>query len=65
MIALRLIGGLVVLVDESTGEERWQMQAHFGHRSITVVAMSPNGRFVASVGSSRVDWKLWEAANWG
>ena len=39
-----------MLVDEATGKERWAVQAHGGENVFTQVAMSPSGRFVASVG---------------
>ena len=52
-----------MLVDEATGEERWAVQAHAGTNSSTVVAMSPSGRFVASMGMVEENWKLWEATS--
>ena len=47
--------------DEATGEVKWSVQAH-SLRSDAYVAMSPNGRFVASVGFRDDDWKIWDAA---
>ena len=62
MLALGLDAGRVMLVDEATGEEKWTVQAHeLGSR--TMVAMSPNGRFVLSVGGIEENWKLREAAD--
>jgi len=74
MLALGLDNGRVMLVDEATGEEKWAVQAH-SLSSEVEVAMSPNGRFVASVGSGRSGtqrarssrhddvWKIWDAAS--
>ena len=39
------------------------MQAHAGEDSRTSVAMSPSGRFVASVSTAEENWKLWDAAS--
>jgi len=73
MLALGLYFGRVMLVDEATGEEKWTVQAHAGEHFMTnvamsqlrydCVAMSPNGRFVVSVGGFVENWKLWEAAD--
>jgi hypothetical protein len=63
MLALGVVGGRVILVDAATGEERWALQAHAGEYSSTQVAMSPSGRFVASVGFSEENWKLWDASS--
>ena len=56
----------MLLVDEATGEERWAVQAHAGAIGSvmlpTQVAMSPSGRFVASVGGEE-NWMLWDAAH--
>ena len=60
MLALGGDGGRVMLVDEENGKERWAVQAHSGW--ITHVAMSPDGRFVASVDHFDEFWKLWDAA---
>jgi len=56
-----------MLVDESTGEVKWDVQAHpyvsaprYGH---TKIAMTPDGRRVASVGFNDEQWRLWEAAS--
>jgi WD40 repeat protein len=66
MLALGILGGRVMLVDEATGEERWAVQAHVGtvgpENVCTEVAMSPNGRFVASVSGEHENWMLWDAA---
>ena len=47
-----------MLVDEATGEEKWRVQAHDG---AVCVAMTPDGRFVASMGSGDGHWRLWDA----
>ena len=47
MLALGFQEGRVMLVNGVTGEVRWSMQDHAGGAK---VAMSPSGRFVASVG---------------
>ena len=65
MLAVGLSGGRVILVDEATGEVRWEVQAHPGQfaeaYSTACVAISPNsGRFVASVGSKEENWKMWD-----
>ena len=62
MLALGLDSGRVMLVDEATGEVQWAVQAHPLNSDVQV-AMSPNGRFVASVGSDDDDWKIWDAAS--
>ena len=66
MLALGIFGGRVLLVDEATGEERWAVQAHAGAIGAvmlpTQVAMSPSGRFVASVGGEE-NWMLLDAAH--
>ena len=67
MLALGARLGWVTLVDESTGEERWAVQAHAGQHAgslitdSTSVAMSPSGRLVASVGSKDENWMLSDA----
>jgi len=63
MLTLGLRGGRVMLVDEATGEVKWAVQAHAGENSRTKVAMSPSGRFVASVSTAEENWKLWDAAS--
>ena len=53
-----------MLVDASTGEKQWGVQAHPTLSGRTKVAMSPgNGRFVASVGIRDASFKLWDAAD--
>ena len=52
-----------MLVDEATGQERWAVQAHAGESCYTIVAMSPSGRFVVSMGDDDEIWKLWDAAD--
>ena len=65
MLALGLADGRVMLVDEATGEVKWDVQAHPGTGGgRAYVSMSPdNGRFVASVGMDEKHWKLWDAAS--
>jgi len=62
MLALGLTSGRVMVVDEATGEVKWAVQAHSLNARVQV-AMSPNGRFVASVGFPDVDCKIWDAAS--
>jgi len=59
------VGRRVKLVDVATGEVKWEVEAHSDqfNSSHTHVAISPNGRFVASVGRCDPHWKLWDAAN--
>ena len=69
MLALGTRLGRVHLVDESTGEERWAVHAHAGPsatcalQDCTCVAISPSGRFVASVGSKDENWMLSDSAS--
>jgi len=64
MLALGVVGGRVMLVDEATGEVKWEVQAHPGGEILqTQVAMSKDGRFVASVGGNDEHWKLWDVAS--
>ena len=53
----------MIMVQEATGEVRWTVQAHAGQGSSTSVAMSPDKKLVASVGSAEANWKLWDAAS--
>ena len=62
-MALGLESGRVMLVDEATGEVKWAVEAHIQQSSSTQVAMSLDGRFVASVGLYDPHWKLWDAAS--
>ena len=63
--------GRVMLVDEATGQVKWAVQAHIpvflpfeqGEPCSTLVARSPSGRFVASVGNVEENLKLWDAAS--
>ena len=52
-----------MLVDETTGEVKWAVQDDAGEGSFSLVVISPNGRFVASVGEYGEYWTLWEAAS--
>ena len=63
MLALGLEYGQVMLVDETTGEEKWAVEALSGTDPPSGVAMSPDGRFVASVGLHPGHWTLWDAAS--
>ena len=62
MLALGLGGGTVMLVDEATGEVKWEVKAHSqsGHHVGPQVAMSPDGMFVASGGFRDEHWRLWK-----
>ena len=62
MLALGLDGGRVTLVDETTGEVRWRVQAD-SREYECAVAMLPEGRFVASVGWGDEHWTLWDASS--
>ena len=62
MLALGLRGGRVMLVDEATGEVKWTVQAHIGDYSRAQVAMSPDGKFVASVASNDANWTFLDSA---
>jgi len=63
MLALGVDGGRVMLVDEATGEVKWAVQAHAGGNWRASVAMSSDGRLLASVGLDDEHWKLWDAAS--
>ena len=62
MLALGLEGGSVMMVDEETGQVKWEVESHSNVSSLRA-AMSPGGRFVASLGSRDTDWALLDAAN--
>ena len=49
-----------MLVDETTGEVKWDLQDP-GEMDATA-AMSPDGSLVASVGNNDPQWKLWDAS---
>ena len=56
--------GRVLLVDEATGEVKCADQpSHCGYIPGARVAMSPDGRFVASVGWCDEHWTLWDATS--
>ena len=63
MLALGLADGRVMLVDEATGEVKSEVEARIGEYSEIEVAMSLDGRFVASVGHHDAQWKLWNVAS--
>ena len=76
MLALGVESGRVMLVDEATGGVKWEVEAHiadtisdvlgqqFPHLGYWVlVAISPDGRFVASVELEHPRWKLWDTAS--
>lgn len=59
MIAIGLEGGYICLVDADTGEIKWKVHAHDSPH--TSVAISPDGRWIASVGMACRQWKLWNS----
>ncbi|KAJ1479404.1 Quino protein amine dehydrogenase [Baffinella frigidus] len=61
MLALGLQHGRVMLVHEATGKVKWESAPNF--LCVSSVAMSPNGRFVASVSSNTEHWTLWDAVS--
>ena len=63
MLAVGVVGGRVTLVDEASGEVKWAEQARSREFCSARVAMSPSGRFVASVGSKDRQWKLLDATS--
>ena len=70
MLAFGDSDGRVMMVNEATGEVKWAVKAHaadpdnfYNVFPTTRVAISPNGRFVASVGFADENWKLWQAAS--
>jgi len=63
MLALGVNSGRVMLVDEATGGVKWQVEAHIGEGPGPQVAMSLDGRFVASLRFDDPRWKLWDAAS--
>jgi len=72
-VGMRHAGGAgrVVLVEAATGTVRWDVEAATGtarwpnpaSSTFIKVAMSPDGRFVASVSNSEENWKLWDTAS--
>ena len=66
-VAIRDTGqaGRVLLVEAATGTVRWDVISYTKQASsaTTRVAMSSDGRFVASVSNSEENWKLWDAAS--
>jgi len=69
MLAVAMEGaggaGRVLLVEAATGTVRWDVASYPTQDSSTfiMVAMSPDGRFVASVSDSEENWKLWNPAS--
>ena len=62
MLAVGTKDGRIRLMDAATGIMRWEVQGCEGGRACTV-AMSPDGRFVASLGGGEENWKLWDVAS--
>ena len=66
-VAIRATGGAgrVRLVEAATGTVRWDVASYPNQASSTFirVAMSPDGRFVASVSGLGENWKLWDTAS--
>jgi len=67
MLALGLDRGRVMLVDEETGEVKWDVEAHsLGYSSVSAMIstfkMSSDGRFVASVGCDGEQLKLFDVS---
>jgi len=63
MLALGRLDGNLTLLDDAHGVETMTIQAHAPSRRFSnhmLVALSPNGAFVASVSSSEYCWKLWD-----
>jgi WD40 repeat protein len=63
MLAVGTVAGRIHLVDAETGNLRWKVQGLNNNCHLLFVAMSPDGRFVASVGGRSECWKLWDAAS--
>jgi len=57
MLAVVTLDGRIRLVDAATGTARWAVQSYESD-VLCRVAMSPDGRFVASVGESEETWQL-------
>jgi len=62
MLAVGTYDGRIRLVDAPTGMVRWDVQSYQVTGDIAV-AMPPDGRFVASVGDSEENWKLWHCGS--
>lgn len=62
MLAAGCHGGRVTLVDAATGKVKWAAHAHSGQYSHARVAISPTGKFVASVDDSE-HFMQWEAGS--
>ena len=64
MLALGVEGGRVMLVDEATGGVKWEVEDSIqGYTWRQHVAMTLDGRFVASVHPGDPRWKLRDAAS--
>ena len=68
-MALRFQDGRLLVVDAATGEEKWAVQAHAGQFGQGQIysrgrrAMSPDGRFLASLGGAAKSWRLWDVVS--
>mmetsp|Transcript_19987 Transcript_19987/g.48407 ORF Transcript_19987/g.48407 Transcript_19987/m.48407 type:complete len:391 (+) Transcript_19987:93-1265(+) len=62
MLTVGTVDGRVRLVDAATRMTRWEVQSYPANHFCSV-AVSPDGRFVASVGESEEHWKIFDAAS--
>jgi len=59
MIVLGIDNGIVSMVDEKTGVDKWSVNGHPASKC-TAVSVSPSGRFIISAGINGRQWKLWD-----